>query len=198
LRDDEIVAGARARPFVRGAAKDEAVVASSAGEVVPASLTEQTVVVWVAVEIVVAISATQELVSFGASVDPGVRITYAAFEGVGWVTSGGRTRATVDVVGAIAAEQGVSADSAEMSSGPLPPSTTSSPARALTWSRPPRAWMSSSTWEPVIRSFCWVPRQGPPRHWMLAAKATPANATRRKLPTTTNNAALLILVILLQ
>src|SRR5215208_2332851 len=78
-----------------------------------------------------------------------------------------------------------------ISSPPPPPSTESSPPRPVTWSRPPRAWISSSSREPVIRSFCSVPTHGPPRHVMLAAQATPANATRSTLPTTANIATLL-------
>jgi hypothetical protein len=68
-----------------------------------------------------------------------------------------------------------------MSSGPLPPATKSSPERALTSSPPPKASMSSSTREPVIRSFCSVPVHGPPRHWMLAASATPPASNKAKI-----------------
>ena len=106
-REDEIVAGASARPFVRVAEKVEAVVAAVAGEVVCAEPTIQKVVVSAAVEIVVAIVAEQELSSCDAS------IIYCAGErAVGWRASVGRTWATVDVVGPPTALKEVSADSA--------------------------------------------------------------------------------------
>ena len=68
VREDEIASVASARPFVLVAPKVEAVVAAFAGEVVPAGVTLQLVVVSAAVEIVVAIVAAQELKSFGASI----------------------------------------------------------------------------------------------------------------------------------
>jgi hypothetical protein len=60
VREDEIVAVASARPFVRVAPKVEAVVAAFSGEVVPAGVTGQKVVVSAAVEIVVAIVVGEE------------------------------------------------------------------------------------------------------------------------------------------
>src|SRR5215207_3817890 len=109
--EEDIVAVASARPFVRVAAKEEAVVAAVAGEVVPAGITQQSVVVSAAVKIVVAIPAEHELSSLGASIKPGLLILYGAGERVGWINSVGRTRATVDVVGAPATKPAVSAES---------------------------------------------------------------------------------------
>jgi hypothetical protein len=104
-REDDIVAFAAARPFVLDAAKEEAIVAFFAGQVVPAQPTIQSVVVSAAGEKVVATLAEQELISCGAN------FTEYAGETVGWLTAVGLTRATVDDVGAPAAKQDVCADS---------------------------------------------------------------------------------------
>jgi hypothetical protein len=113
VRADEIIAGASARPFVRGATKLEAVVDAFAGEVVPAGPTPQKVVVSAAVEIVAALVALQDLISFGSSYyGPGARISYGALENDSRITVG-RTRATVDVVGPhVAQQEAVCAESA--------------------------------------------------------------------------------------
>jgi hypothetical protein len=109
--EEDIVAVASARPFVLVAAKEEAVVSTVAGEVVPAGPTIQKVVVSAGGETIVAIGAEQDLISCGASIDPGAIIRYGAGENDSRITVG-RTRATPDLVGAAAAPQEVSAVSA--------------------------------------------------------------------------------------
>ena len=114
---EDVIAVAAARPLVRVAFKVEAVVAAVAGEVVPTASTVQKIVFSAAVEIVVAIGlgprepiiAALQLLSSLSMVGDSFFITYGAAE----VDSGaGRTRSTVDVVGAPAAQQGISAGSA--------------------------------------------------------------------------------------
>jgi hypothetical protein len=110
-REEDIVAFAAARLFVLDAAKEQAIAAFFAGEVVPAGPTRQKVAVSAAGEKVVATLAEQELISFGSSDNPGFRITYGAAERGEWLTAVGLSRATVDDVGAPAAKQDVCADS---------------------------------------------------------------------------------------